>query len=809
MASLFLLSFFLSTAVCAEAVNEKAEKAEEALAQQSPEEMARLEALCRRLGDGDEGQRWEAARTLVQEGQKAIAPLAGILRGGWAEGRKMAAWALGQIGSAQGAAALVTALGDAEPDVRWKAAVSLVQIGPEAAPHLRKQLEAESALARQCAAWALGQLRDKDAAADLGRALADADEHVRWKAAISLTQIGKDAIPVLLQELRSDHERARQCAVWSLGQLGSQVTPEIMDGLLRDPDSTVRAKTAVAAASIGGELGTRLASRLAADSVQLVRLEAWRSLTKLQQGAKDAAPVAEVDCYGLFEFQFAVDEESVKDELGPWVNFLSPSFRSRRVRSFRSEAGRAVARFSPDEPGIWYYEGTSAVAASLPGTQGVFQCSKKAGRRAPLRIREGLPPGLESADGSAYFPLGGGTLGLNGRKPSGEPANTMENWKKFLADCSQVGINHVRLFLLEIPWVRPEDAVQFPEYSPWLLNREGLHYDLKRFEPAFWEKLDQILKAGLQHGVVFELVIFDEVGLDAGKGNRWELHPFNQALGGPVTGKDCGWPAFYDLSSEANRSAQERFVAYLLARTSGFPNIYYQVNNEMGGGEIGGLGMDWLKHWVDFFDRNGPEKRLISLSVLEGGRRYAALAGIDIVNLHEDSPKRIQKLEKPQMISLPLVGSAEEERELLWSSLLAGLPCARRPWLPLDERGDFFKAAPSLARLLETADGWAFRPNQKALLSLPPGIRAAAGDIGPAVWVYFSGNYRGEGLARLGHSAERVHCAWISTESGSVLREGVETPKQGILELRPPDFQTDILLEIKPEGSAPLRTTGE
>jgi len=772
----------------------------------SPQEKARIEKLCRELGHGDEGRRWDAARELASEGDKAVPSLSQILKGEWGEGKKMAAWVLGKIPTAISAAALAGGLSDTDKDVRWKAAVSLVQIGEVALPELRRQLRAEPVAARQCAAWAIGQLKDAGSAHFLARALGDKNDDVRWKAAVSLKEIGDDSLPALLKVIRSGSERARQSAVWAIGEIGTLAAQQAVDQLTRDPDPTVRAKAAVAASSIGGEAGLKLALFLVKDKDQLVRREAVLSLARLFKDKKSVPQPPEAGLNGVFEFEFAVDGDLVREGIGPEVVLVTPSLQERRAKSFQHAENLAKARFSPDEPGLWYYEAREPDKA-LPIAQGALRCLGRSDSKGVLQVRETPVPGLQFRDGTTYFPIGAGTVGLSSRNPEGGPANSIKGWERYLEDCGKSGINHLRLFLLEVPWVPQEEVARFPEFSPWILGQETQRYDLRSFQPAFWSKLDAVLHAALKARVVIELVLFDELGLDEGKGKRWALHPFNAKNGGPIESAPTGWPAFYDLTNQANREAQERYVSHLLTRTAAFPNVYYELNNEMGGGDLGEHGLKWLLHWIEFFEKHDPAARPLSLSALDFGRRYLSLAGIDVVNLHGDSPARLKGLTKPHMLSMPTVRSADEERWLLWRALFAGIPAAGRPWRPLNLGAEFFKATAGIARFVAELDGWAFRPKPSLLLAAPPGVGGTAGENGGIIWVYLYGSFRGQGAVRLGHPGnDSLRLTWVSTDTGEMIKEDTERPKDGMLVLRPPEFEKDVLLRIEPKATDALKS---
>ena len=55
--------------------------------------------------------------------------------------------------------------------------------------------------------------------APLAKALEDADEQVRWKAAVGLKAVGKDFVFALVAELLTGNLPAKHCAAWTLGEL--------------------------------------------------------------------------------------------------------------------------------------------------------------------------------------------------------------------------------------------------------------------------------------------------------------------------------------------------------------------------------------------------------------------------------------------------------------------------------------------------------------------------------------------------------------------------------------------------------------
>lgn len=147
--------------------------------------------------------------------------------------RGAAAYLLGQMGESGAPAveALVKALGDKDPFVRFKAERALSKIGMIAGPELSKALENPEPVVRYGAAKALGGMgaQARHAVPGLLRALNDPESNVRVAAFQALAQIGERAqnqmrpehIPQLLDAFtNSPWASSRRFAVSTLRKLG-------------------------------------------------------------------------------------------------------------------------------------------------------------------------------------------------------------------------------------------------------------------------------------------------------------------------------------------------------------------------------------------------------------------------------------------------------------------------------------------------------------------------------------------------------------------------------------------------------------
>jgi HEAT repeat protein len=226
------------------------------------------------LSDPNPVARRSAAFALGKIGSSASSMLDPLLRkmrdDKEASVREACAYAVGEVckgnrGAVEGGAvirALQQALKDGDPLVRRSAAVSLGDIGFEAAaavPALQEALKDTSPAVRQNAAWALGQMKSEPSITALRRTLRDADSTVIREAAKALGHLGpaaRSAKPELLLACDNSEPETRNAAVATLVGV---VTKDDQDALgplvqrLQDRDPDVKYNAALALGNIGGD----------------------------------------------------------------------------------------------------------------------------------------------------------------------------------------------------------------------------------------------------------------------------------------------------------------------------------------------------------------------------------------------------------------------------------------------------------------------------------------------------------------------------------------------------------------------------
>ncbi len=120
--------------------------------------------------------------------------------------RRYLALALGRAGDARAVVPLSEGLEDADGETRLYCAWGLMQVGGPAVPPVLRRAAASHADAgiRKMAVFALGQLGDRASSPVLLGALRDPDRDVRWNAAISLARLGDaSGEPVLIEILET------------------------------------------------------------------------------------------------------------------------------------------------------------------------------------------------------------------------------------------------------------------------------------------------------------------------------------------------------------------------------------------------------------------------------------------------------------------------------------------------------------------------------------------------------------------------------------------------------------------------------
>ena len=190
-----------------------------------------------------------------------------------------------------------------------------------------------------------------------------------------------------------------------------------------------------------------------------------------------------------------------------------------------------------------------------------------------------------------------------------------------------------------------------PQLMPFLRTGPGTNYygepryDLTHFDPAYFARFHEFLRATREHGIYVEVTLFDICGLKQGGtwygafDPRWRSHPFHPAN----NINDVGLPAdhalgagrFFNLRNTKLRAIQEAYVDRVLKELGGYGHVIFNVCNEYDGP------FEWQEHWVRRIKARCPD-RLVAVNNHDGKGVPSGIehGGVDLLNYHPGGGER-------------------------------------------------------------------------------------------------------------------------------------------------------------------------
>ena len=188
------------------------------------------------------------------DGEEQIGALCATIAGDYEPTAIDAAYRLAALNGA-GITALQESLRSGDPFTARRAGYGLSAAGKAATAGLIDALSHETESARRYAAFALGELRDAEAAGALAAKIQDESENVRRTVVESLGIVGDAgvAVPALIEALGDEDSQVRfttAAALTRLGAAAEEAVPALVNAL-KDEDRYVRANSVDALRQIG------------------------------------------------------------------------------------------------------------------------------------------------------------------------------------------------------------------------------------------------------------------------------------------------------------------------------------------------------------------------------------------------------------------------------------------------------------------------------------------------------------------------------------------------------------------------------
>jgi len=224
--------------------------------------------------------------------------------------------------------------------------------------------------------------------------------------------------------------------------------------------------------------------------------------------------------------------------------------RTVRVAGFYDGDGRYLVRFLPDTQGQWRYQTSSNVSA-LDDKHGTIEVGPaEAGHHGPVRVDRRYH--FRHADGTRYINLGTTAYVWNLQGDARE--------EETLATLAEAPFTKIRMCVFPKHYRYNQNE---PDRYPFVLKQKGKSawdgsfagserygwaFDFDRFEPAYFRHLEQRINQLAEIGVEADLILF---------------HPYDR------------W-GFSRMTPEQD----DRYLRYLVARLSAFPNVWWSMANE-------------------------------------------------------------------------------------------------------------------------------------------------------------------------------------------------------------------------------------
>lgn len=262
------------------------------------------------------------------------------------------------------------------------------------------------------------------------------------------------------------------------------------------------------------------------------------------------------------------------------------------------------------------------------------------------------------------------------------PTDYTENYHAYIDNLAAHKVTYARVWHF-MPWASTSCWFPWPRNGGGTASDGKPKYNLDTWDTAYWGNMADACAYAQSKGVYLGIMLFDECGMESPQfsgDHRWDTNPWNpqnnvNGLSLPTSGS--GIPAFYSLSNTKLLSYQENYVAKMIATTSAYPNVTYEICNEYTGP------WDWEKHWIDFVSSRCSN--MISVNRLGSvPSNYWSDSSIDMVKYHWGTTsgstansnmnsyysqnRAVNYDETPEISSI----SFQNYRNLAWSCFVAG-----------------------------------------------------------------------------------------------------------------------------------------
>jgi hypothetical protein len=309
------------------------------------------------------------------------------------------------------------------------------------------------------------------------------------------------------------------------------------------------------------------------------------------------------------------------------------------------------------------------------------QTPRESFARGPLRVCPQNPRYFCDSADKPVFLTGSHTWGnLQDYRYASLASPAPMNFNVYLEFLQQHHHNFFRLWAWESA-MNPGAKQGTIYYDPMPFERPGPaaaldgkpRFDLTRFNPAYFERLRNRVKAARDHGIYASVMLFNGFSIE-GKGNvggdPWQGHPFNPKNN--VNGLDgLSGTATHTLSNPAVTAYQEAYIGKVIDTVNDLDNVLYEISNE---DTASPADTEWQYHMIRFikkYEAGKPRQHPVGMT--------AAWPGTDDI-LYQSPGDWVSPAAKLLASDGRKVILNDTDHSYFWIGLKQDGPAAQRSW---------------------------------------------------------------------------------------------------------------------------------